>query len=175
MTDDSGNLNLQLLDFGVGKEAVAEVAGTVVGTKGHMAPEFYRNNRMPRESYNSIFADIWSSGAAFVKQSLFFEAYKEIDDTWRLVSGFDNALISRKLEEAGYSNDFTNLLTSMLAFDPEKRPSPLQAYEHCAFNGMPSLFDSDLKDWRWIQSILRDRMITKQQAVENGSCSEVNQ
>ena len=164
MTDDNGNLNLQLFDFGIGREA--EVAGTDIGTMGYTAPEVNRHIRKHRESYNGILADMWSSAVAFVKLSLSLEAYEEIVDARRLVSGFDNALISRKLEEAGYSNDFTNLLTSMLAFDPEKRPSPLQAYEHCAFNGMPSLFDLVLRDWRWIQSVLRDRMIKKQQAAE---------
>ena len=166
MTDDDGALTLQLFDFGIGKEAEAEKAGTFVGTKGYMSPEVYRPNRKNRDSYSGILADIWSSGVVFVKLSLSLEAYEEIDDTWRRDSGFNNALISQKLKEAGCSNDFTNLLTSMLAFDPEKRPSPLQAYEHCAFNGMPSLFDLGLRDWKWIQSVLRNRVIKKQQTAE---------
>ena len=83
------------------------------------------------------------------------DAFFEIKKSKRPDGSFDPSLVSTKIQEAGHSKELANLVIYMLTVNPAERPSPLQAYEHAAFVGMETLFESHLKDWAWIPTVLQ--------------------
>jgi len=161
-TDAVGNIVMQLLDFGLGRWR-AERATTHAGTPGYMAPEVDAGNNVT--TYDGIAADMWSTGVTALELAVSAEAFDEIKSSRRSDGSFNIPLLKRKIQEAGHSKESANLVAWMLTVDPTKRPSPLQAYEHAAFKGMKSLFESQLKDWAWVPIVLQDKKIKQQQAA----------
>ena len=161
-TDAVGNIVMQLLDFGLGRLR-AERATTQAGTPGYMAPEVDASNNMT--TYDGIAADTWSTGVTALELAVSSEAFGEIKSSRRSDGSYNIPLLKRKIQEAGHSKESSNLVAWMLTVDPTKRPSPLQAYEHGAFKGMKSLFESHLKDWAWVPIVLQDKKIKQQQAA----------
>ena len=161
-TDAVGNIVMQLLDFGLGRLR-AERATTQAGTPGYMAPEVDASNNMT--TYDGIAADTWSTGVTALELAVSSEAFGEIKSSRRSDGSYNIPLLKRKIQEAGHSKESSNLVAWMLTVDPTKRPSPLQAYEHAAFKGMESLFESQLKDWAWVPIVLQDKKIKQQQAA----------
>ena len=161
-TDAVGNIVMQLLDFGLGRLR-AERATTHAGTPGYMAPEVDAGNNA--KAYDGIAADMWSTGVTALELAVSSEAFGEIKSSRRSDGSYNIPLLKRKIQEAGHSKESANLVAWMLTVDPTKRPSPLQAYEHAAFKGMKSLFESQLKDWAWVPVVLQDKKIKQQQAA----------
>ncbi|PIK33759.1 putative serine/threonine-protein kinase Nek6 [Apostichopus japonicus] len=107
---------VKLGDFGIARtlESTIDKAMTMVGTPSHMSPELCQD--MP---YNNK-SDIWALGCLLFEISAFepaFDANNLMGLIYKIVKGNHADIPSI------YSQDFQQLIDSMLYKDPEKRPS----------------------------------------------------
>ncbi|XP_071852693.1 serine/threonine-protein kinase Nek4-like [Apostichopus japonicus] len=107
---------VKLGDFGIARtlENTIDKAMTMVGTPSHMSPELCQD--MP---YNNK-SDIWALGCLLFEISAFepaFDANNLMGLIYKIVKGNHADIPSI------YSQDFQQLIDSMLYKDPEKRPS----------------------------------------------------
>jgi len=141
--------NLKIADFGF----AAPVQGrdgsgylkTKLGTESYMAPEIHA-----RKPYNGASVDLFACGIILfitVTQHPPFTKAEPSDPFYRLLCANRADLFwkahSKNKPEGFFCEDFKNLITAMLQFDPSNRPSMADVKAHPWFNGAEC---STLKD-----------------------------
>lgn len=138
---------LKIADFGFSSnQALNE---TKRGTDGYMAPEIYKG-----VEYSGQCVDLFATGIILfimVAQHPPFNAASSKDPHYKLLSTNRHDVfwkIHTKRKPGGvdfFSEDFRDLVSSMLAYNPHERPSLAEIKSHPWFNGpMPSV--DDIKD-----------------------------
>jgi serine/threonine protein kinase len=129
------HFNLVIADFGYASEKSNNV--TVVGTKDYMAPEI-----LAEEPYNGKVADIFGMGLilfmmraqsrAFLEASRSDSYYKSM--TQNKPYKFWKAHEDMKECQGFFSEEFIDLVSSLMAFDPKQRPTISEIKAHPWFN-----------------------------------------
>ena len=114
------NYNIKLGDFGLSRKFYNEYAKTIIGTPLYMSPEL-----LERKPYNEK-ADIWALGCSLYELSTFSTPY-EAPNMDVLLNKIRNGLPQRI--DRSYSNKLWNIISKMLTYDYNKRPSSLQLIE----------------------------------------------
>ena len=138
----SEKYNIKICDFGFSSDST-EMQNGMFGTKEYMAPEIIMG-----KEYNGIKADIFSLGVLlfYLRTSKFlFEQAKISNNT--LKTSYDyiknkddniwNQSVVDNINEL--SEDFKDLFLSMVAFDPNERPSIEEILEHKWLKGISNL------------------------------------
>jgi len=133
--------NLKIADFGfaapiIGRDGSGSCK-TKLGTESYMAPEIHL-----RKPYNGASVDLFACGIilfiTMTQHPPFTKAVQD-DPFYRLLMANRADLFwkahSKNKPEGFFSEDFKNLITSMLAFDPSQRPSMADIKAHAWYKG----------------------------------------
>ena len=114
--------NIKLGDFGLSKKFINEYSNTIIGTPLYMSPEL-----LERKPYN-IKTDIWALGCSLYELATFSTPY-EAPNMNVLLNKIKNGLPQRI--DKTYSDELWNIISKMLTYDYNKRPSSLQLINDC--------------------------------------------
>ena len=109
--------NIKLGDFGLSKKFYHEFTNTIIGTPLYMSPEL-----LERKPYN-VKSDIWALGCSIYELTTFSTPY-EAPNMDILLNKIRNGLPQRINKT--YSDRLWNMISKMLAYDYNKRPSSLE-------------------------------------------------
>ena len=112
--------NIKLGDFGLSKKFINEYSNTIIGTPIYMSPEI-----LERKPYN-VKADIWALGCSLYELATFSTPYKAPNMNV-LLAKIRNGLPPRINKT--YSDELWNIISKMLTYDYNKRPSSLELIE----------------------------------------------
>ena len=112
--------NIKLGDFGLSKKFYSEYSNTIIGTPIYMSPEL-----LERKPYN-VKTDIWALGCSIYELATFSTPY-EAPNMNVLLNKIRNGLPQRI--DKTYSDELWNIISKMLTYDYNKRPSSLELIE----------------------------------------------
>ena len=142
--------NIKLGDFGLSKKFVNEYSNTIIGTPIYMSPEL-----LERKPYNAK-TDIWALGCSLYELATFSTPY-QAPNMNILLNKIRNGLPQR-IDKA-YSDELWNIISKMLTYDYNKRPSSLQLIEDCC-----EIFISKIRPNRnYYQKKIEELLCFKQQ------------
>ena len=140
--------NVKLGDFGLSKKFLSEYSNTIIGTPIYMSPEL-----LERKPYN-VKTDIWALGCSIYELATFSTPY-EAPNMNILLNKIRNGLPQRI--DKTYSDELWNIISKMLTYDYNKRPSSLQLIDDCCrIFVLKNRFKSDYyyqKKWEELCSI----------------------
>ena len=116
------DFNIKLGDFGLSKKFINEYSNTIIGTPIYMSPEL-----LERKPYNAK-TDIWALGCSLYELATFSTPY-QAPNMNVLLNKIRNGLPQRI--DKVYSDELWNIISKMLTYDYNKRPSSLQLIEDC--------------------------------------------
>lgn len=135
-----GSFNMKIGDFGCSSSQTSQKElTTICGTEGYAAPEVFR--KVP---YDGTSVDIFAAGVILF---ILYAGYPPFCSTissnrhYRLISHNNHHVFWKKHTVAAkkgdefFSDDFKNLVNSMLAYEPKDRPSIAQIKKHPWFVG----------------------------------------
>ena len=121
--------------------------GGICGTPEYMAPEAWF-----QDSYDGAAIDIFACGVILFQLmtavSPFISANKDTDSLYHRIANKDYEAFWKAIEESAsetFSAEFKDLINSMLAFDPNERPTIKKIKEHSWFKG-PVLSSEGMKE-----------------------------
>ena len=114
--------NIKLGDFGLSKKFYNEYSNTIIGTPIYMSPEL-----LERKPYN-VKTDIWALGCSIYELATFSTPYVAPNMNI-LLNKIRNGLPQRI--DKTYSDELWNIISKMLTYDYNKRPSSLQLIDDC--------------------------------------------
>ena len=114
--------NIKLGDFGLSKKFYYEYSNTIIGTPIYMSPEL-----LERKPYN-VKTDIQALGRSIYELATFSTPYVAPNMNV-LLNKIRNGLPQRI--DKTYSDELWNIISKMLAYDYNKRPSSLQLIDDC--------------------------------------------
>jgi len=114
------NFNIKLGDFGLSKRIYNEYSNTFIGTPLYLSPEV-----LEIKPYNAK-SDIWALGCTLYELATFVRPY-EASNMNILLGKIKNGLPQRI--NMTYSNQLWNMISKMLTYDYNKRPSSLELIE----------------------------------------------
>jgi len=132
------DFNIKLGDFGLSKKFYNEYSNTIIGTPLYMSPEL-----LERKPYNEK-ADIWALGCSIYELATFSTPY-EAPSMNILLNKIRNGLPQRI--NSSYSNELWNMISKMLTYDYNKRPSSLELInEYDEFFSLKNNINNDRND-----------------------------
>ena len=114
------NYNIKLGDFGLSKKFYSEYSNTLIGTPIYMSPEL-----LEKKPYN-VKTDIWALGCSIYELATFSTPYAAPNMNV-LLNKIRNGLPQRI--DKTYSDELWNIISKMLTYDYNKRPSSLELIE----------------------------------------------
>ena len=114
------NFNFKLGDFGLSKRFYNEYSKTFIGTPLYLSPEV-----LELKPYN-VKSDIWAFGCTLYELATFVRPYEASNINF-LLGKIKNGLPQRI--NRTYSDQLWNMISKMLTYDYNKRPSSLELIE----------------------------------------------
>ena len=158
----SGDKWYFMFDFGCATGQ--STARTSCGTDYTMAPEVHAGGK-----YNPCPSDWWSTGVSALFLSLPMDSLVELyEERAELTNRFNLKSVEAALKKKKYSPSSIKLITSLLAFDPAERITPLQLLKHDALKDIPDPFKTikGMDKFQWVLTVLEDRETKERQANE---------
>lgn len=152
---DGDNYVIKIGDFGFSSQIIKDNEGNPhkqtgeVGTRFYKAPEIYKN-----KYYDGEMADIFSLGVILfnLRTSKFgFMAAKEDDSLYKYIKEgkikFYWEILGQIFNVSDLTKDFKNLYIQLVTYNPKKRPTIEEIYNHVWLKQIRDLNEKELKEY----------------------------